>query len=300
MPQDQQIESLEAAAERVPTGATEFILDLDKLRRGGDELSRVLAWNPSVHESHFFSVRWNAMASVLRPALEKIGKRDREDSDPDDLRWLRDNIHLLWSELWNTRNAFKLHKKLPHVRTPSGSTIPRAAAVAEAYLHAVEFNFDETSFITYLGAFQKSSGLKFRELWALLPAMELVLLEQVAIRARKFLDTTEPVTVGICIRSLREINQLHWKEVLEPQIAFDEVLRQDPAGAYSRMDFESRNLYREKVVKIAERSDFTEMEVAHEAIALARQTLEQGTENPRIAIRESHVGHYLVGDGAAL
>src|SRR5438874_801421 len=300
MPQDQQIESLEAAAERVPAGATEFVLDLEKLRRGGDELSRVLAWNPSVHGSHFFSVRWNAMASVLRPALEKIGKRERENSDPDDLRWLRDNIHLLWSELWNTRNAFKLHKKLPHVRTPSGSTIPRAAAVAEAYLHAVEFTFDETSFTAYLGAFQKSSALKFRELWALLPAMELVLLEQVAIRSRKFLDTTEPVTVGICIRSLREINQLHWKEVLEPHIAFDEVLRQDPAGAYSRMDFESRNLYREKVVKIAERSDFTEMEVAHEAIALARHALEQGTEDPRIAIRESHIGHYLVGDGAAL
>jgi len=300
MPQDQQIESLEAAAERVPSGATEFVADLDKLQRGGEELSRLLAWNPSVHESHFFSVRWNAMASVLRPALEKIGKREREDSDPDDLRWLRDNIHLLWSELWNTRNAFKLHKKLAHVRTPSGSTIPRAAAVAEAYLHAVEFNFDETSFITYLGAFQKSSALKFRELWAVLPAMELVLLEQVAIRARKFLDTTEPVTVGICIRSLREINQLHWKEVLEPQIAFDDVLRQDPAEAYARMDFESRNLYREKVVKIAERSDFTEMEVAHEAVALARRALEQSAEDPRVVVRESHVGHYLVGDGTAL
>jgi cyclic beta-1,2-glucan synthetase len=299
MPQDQQIESLEAVAERVPSGAKDFVVDLDKVSGSGEELSRLLAWNPSVHESHFFSVRWNAMASVLRPALEKINKRERDDSDPDDLRWLRENMHLLWAELWNTGNAFKLHKKLPHVRTPSGSTIPRAAAVAEAYLHAVEFNFDETSFIAYLGAFQKSSALKFRELWALLPAMELVLLEQVAIRARKFLETAEVVSVGICIRSLREINQLHWKEVLEPQIAFDQVLRQDPAGAYSRMDFESRNLYREKVVKIAERSDFTEMEVAYEALALARRALEHGAEDSRIAMRESHVGYYLVGDGAA-
>src|SRR5207248_6379175 len=282
MPQDQQIESLEAAAERVPSGAAEFVLDLDKLRRGGDELSRVLAWNPSVHESHFFSVRWNAMASVLRPALEKIGKRDREDSDPDDLRWLRDNIHLLWSELWNTRNAFKLHKRLPHVRTPSGATIPRAAAVAEAYLHAVDFNFSEASFIAYLGAFQKTTVLKFRELWTLLPSMELVLLEQVAIRARKFLDTSEPASVGICVSTLREINQLHWKEVLEPQIAFDQVLRQDPAGAYCRMEFESRNLYREKLVKLADRSDLTEMEVALEALTLARNAQERPNDEPRL------------------
>jgi cyclic beta-1,2-glucan synthetase len=299
MPQDPQIESLEAAAERVPADAQDFAHDVVQLQHSGEELSKLLAWNPSVHTSHFFSVRWNAMSSVLRPTLEKISKKEREESDPDDLHWMRDNQYLLWSELWNTRNAFKLHKVSPHVRTPSGSTIPRSAAVAEAYLHAVKFNFDEKSFIAYLGGFQKSSPLKFRELWALLPAMELVLLEQVAIRARKFLRTGEPVSVGVCIRSLREINQLHWKEVLEPQIAFDQVLRQDPAGAYARMDFESRNLYREKIVKIAARSDFTEMEVALEALELARRAEDQSSDDTRLLARESHIGYYLVGEGAA-
>jgi hypothetical protein len=299
MPQDPQIESLEAAAGRVPADAQDFARDVAQLQRGGEDLSKLLAWNPSVHTSHFFSVRWNAMASVLRPTLEKISKKDREQSEPDDLRWMRDNMYLLWSELWNTRNAFKLHKVSPHVRTPSGSTIPRSAAVAEAYLHAVKFNFDEKSFSAYLGGFQNSSPLKFRELWALLPAMELVLLEHVAIRARKFLQTGEAVSVGICIRSLREINQLHWKEVLEPYIAFDQVLRQDPAGAYARMDFESRNLYREKVVRIAARSDFTEMEVALEALELARRAQEQSSDDTRLLARESHVGYYLVGEGMA-
>lgn len=297
MPQDPQIEIIESVNERVPGGATGKGPDLAQLQQNGEELSKLLAWNPSVHTSHFFSVRWNAMASLLRPALEKINKKEREESDPDDLRWLRDNMHLLWSELWNTRNAFKLHKKLPHVRTPSGSTIPRAAAVAEAYLHAVAFRFSEESFLAHIGGFQQGTALKFRELWALLPAMELVLLEQVAIRARKLLDNGEPVAVGICIHSLREINQLRWKEVLEPQIAFDSVLQQDPAGAYPRMDFESRNLYREKIVKIAERSDFTEMEVAMEALALARRAAEQKLENPRMAERESHIGYYLVAEG---
>ncbi|HEY4054399.1 MAG TPA: glucoamylase family protein [Terriglobales bacterium] len=299
MPQDPQIESLEAASERVPADAQDFTGNVGQLQRAGEELSKLLAWNPSVHTSHFFSVRWNAMSSVLRPTLEKIGKKEREESDPDDLRWMRDNQYLLWSELWNTRNAFKLHKVSPHVRTPSGSTIPRSAAVAEAYLHAVKFNFDEKSFIAYLDGFQKSSPLKFRELWALLPAMELVLLEQVAVRARKLLQTGEAVSVGVCICSLREINQLHWKEVLEPQIAFDQVLRQDPAGAYARMDFESRNLYREKIVRIAARSDFTEMEVAQEVLELARRAQEQSSDDTRLLARESHVGYYLIGEGVA-
>src|SRR5437764_15471327 len=110
MPQDPQIESLEAAAGRVPADAHDFAADVARLQHSGEELSKLLAWNPSVHTSHFFSVRWNAMSSVLRPTLEKISKKDREESDADDLRWLRDNQYMLWSELWNTRNAFKLHK----------------------------------------------------------------------------------------------------------------------------------------------------------------------------------------------
>ena len=299
MPENTHIELIENLAERVPEEAGRAAPDPDQLRQRAEEVSTLLAWNPSVRESGFFAARWTAMAAALRPALERVARSERAESDPDDLRWLRDNLPLLWAELWNTRNAFKLLRRLPHVRTPKGITIPRAAALAEAYLHAVEFEFSEASFLTYLDAFQKATVLKFRELWALLPAMELLLLEQVAIRARKFFDSSEPAAIGISVCSLREINQLQWRDALEPHIAFDRVLRQDPAGAYPRMDFESRSLYREKIVKIAERSDLTEMEVAVEALALAQRASERPVKDPRSAARESHIGYYLVSDGAA-
>ena len=299
MPENTHIETIENVAERVPEGASEAGASLDQVRRNAEEVSKLLAWNPSVHTSHFYSARWNAMAAVLRPALEEVNDTPRKPSEPDDLRWLRENAVLLWAELWNTRNAFKLLSRLPHVRTPSGSTIPRAAAVAEAYLHAVEFEFGEASFLAYLDAFQKTTVLKFRELWTLPPSMELVLLEQIAIRARKFLDTSEPASVGICIRSLRELNQLHWKDVLEQQITFDLLLQQDPAGAYPKMDFDSRNLYRDRLVKLAEQSDFTEMEVAFEALSLAKRAQEQQIDDPRLATRESHIGYYIVAEGVS-
>ena len=224
MPQNTHLEMIEAEAERVPQGAKEAALDTDSLRRNAEEVARRLAWNPGVHKSPFFSVRWNAMAAALRPVLEKVNRTTRNPSDPDDLRWLRDNMPLLGAELGNTRNAFKRLRRLPHVRTPRGTTIPRVAAVAEAFLHAVDFDFNESSFITYLGAFQESNALKFRELWALIPAMELALLDQVAARGRKLLEDSESSQgIGICVRSLREINQLQWREVLEPQIAFDRI-----------------------------------------------------------------------------
>jgi cyclic beta-1,2-glucan synthetase len=299
MPQNTHVEMADAEAMRMAETTKQPVADFASFRKNAEEVSRCLAWNPSVHASRFFSARWKAMAATLRPVLEKVARAKRKQPESDDHRWLRENLPLLWAELWNTRNAFKLLRRLPHVLTPRGTTIPRVAAIAEAYLYAAEFNFSEASFTAYIGAFQESTTLKFRELWALVPAMELALLEQIAGRSRNVFDETSSQAVGGCVRSLREINQLHWKEVLEPQIAFDRVLRQDPAGAYARMDFESRNFYREKLVLTAERSDFTEMEVAAQALELARQAQQQPSDDPRMALRESHIGYYLLGAGSS-
>jgi hypothetical protein len=298
MPQNTHIELIEAEAERVPEGAKETAPDFERLRHNAEELSGLLAWNPSVQTSPFFTVRWNAMASVLRPVLEQVAKEGRTESESDDHRWLRENSTLLWSHLWNTKNAFKTLTRLPHVRTPRAITIPRVAGVAEAFLHGVDFEFNEAGFLAYLGAYQQTTVLKFGELWALIPSLELVLLEQIAVRGRSALEHPEtPQKVGVCVKSLREISQLHWKDVLDPQIVFDRVLCEDPAGAYQQMDFDSRALYREQVVRIAERSDFTEMEVAQAALALARNADKQDFSNIRERARQSHIGYYLLGPG---
>jgi len=299
MPQNTHIEMAEAEAARIQE-QKRTTPEFDALRKNAEEVSQRLAWNPSVHASGFFSGRWTAMAATLKPVLEKAGRRGRKLPESEDLRWLRENLHLLWAEFWNTRSAFKQLRRLPHVLTPRGTTIPRAAAVAEAYLYAAEFNFSESGFSAYVAAFQETTLLKFRELWAIVPAMELALLEQIAARSKNAFDENAPSqSIGTCIKSLIEINQRQWKEVLEPQIAFDRVLRQDPAGAYARLDFESRNLYREKLVKIAERSDATEMEVAMQALEMARQAQERPVGDPRVALRESHIGYYLLAEGAA-
>jgi cyclic beta-1,2-glucan synthetase len=298
MPQNTHIELIEAEVERVPQGASKDTPDFRDLRRQAEELAGLLAWNPSVQTSAFFTVRWNAMAVVLRPLLERVERDGRSESETDDHRWLRENATLLWSRLSNTQNAFKPLNRLPHVSTPRGITIPRTAGVAEAFLHAVDFQFSEETFIAYLGAYQNTTVLKFGELWALIPSLELVLLEQTAARGQKALENPEaPQKVGVCVRSLRDISQLHWKDVLDAQIGFDKVLRDDPAGAYSRMDFDSRDMYRARLVKIAENSDSTEMEVAHAVVALARNAEKQSLEDPRQALRLSHIGYYLIGPG---
>ena len=91
---------------------------------------------------------------------------------------------------------------------------------------------------------------------------------------------------------------MHWEEALDSQIAFDKVLREDPAGAYSRMDFDSRDMYRARLVKIAEAPIRPKSwKSPRPALALARNAKKEDLGDPRQAQRQSHIGFYLIGPG---
>ena len=128
MPQNTHIEMAEAGAAHAQEAQRQAATDFPALCKNAEEVSRRLAWNPSVHASGFFSTRWKVMAASLRPVLEKVERRSRKLPESDDLRWLRENLLLLWAEFWNTRNAFKKLRRLPHVLTPRG-TMPLLCAM---------------------------------------------------------------------------------------------------------------------------------------------------------------------------
>ena len=112
---------------------------------------------------------------------------------------------------------------------------------------------------------------------------------------------THPERITTCIRTFESVSQTSWKDILERLIPFDQILRKDPAGAYAAMDVESRNVYRERVAKMAQRSDRTELEVAEEALGSgAASSQRERYSDPRIQLRESHIGYYLRGEGARL
>jgi hypothetical protein len=214
---------------------------------------------------------------------------------------LHDNIRLLEAESEDIREAFKVPHKLPHVRAHHGVVIPRIAAVAEDFLDAAAYQFTEPDFAAYIQAFQGITVLKMEELWTLVSVLKLVLLEQIAARSGRLIkDPTGSFAVDVLVRSLRDVGQASWKQVIEPLILFDHILREDPAGAYPRMDFESRALYRKKLVNIADHSDCSEMEVASEALALARQAKKEANQDPRLTQRRSHIGFYLLAEGTPL
>lgn len=102
-------------------------------------------------------------------------------------------------------------------------------------------------------------------------------------------------TVGNIITSMRLLSTLDWKEFFESVSKIDPVLAQDPAGAYSSMDFSTRDGYRHVIEKLAKRTKVSELEVAGAVIALATRSAKATPDDHRRA----HVGYYLVGKGLA-
>ena len=256
---------------------------------------------PGQQESQHFRDRCEALNRAFKPLFISLEARSTS-AVSDDFRRLQENMYLVSGELQETCATFNATHKLPHVRTPDGTILPRVAVLAEGLLSANAFQFSESSFTSYIQAFQQVTVLKLAELWMLIPVMKVVLLEHIAERGRRLLeDSSRSYGIQDLVRSLQDIKQTSWKLIIEPLILFDQILRQDPAGAYPRMDYETRELYRKQLVKIGDRCDYSdETKIASEAVALAREAQTHRNENPRVTLRDSHVGSYLLAEGMGI
>ncbi len=111
------------------------------------------------------------------------------------------------------------------------------------------------------------------------------------------------VSVGNCMTSLRLLSALDWMVFFEHTSLVEAELRHDPAGAYARQDFATKDRYRQTVEKLARGSDHDELAIARCAVELARRnqpTAGDGAAalrgDSRAAAR-AHCGCYLIGPG---
>ncbi|MGD8430287.1 MAG: glucoamylase family protein, partial [Ectothiorhodospiraceae bacterium] len=98
------------------------------------------------------------------------------------------------------------------------------------------------------------------------------------------------------IWSLHQLERADWKGFFERTSAVHQTLAEEPTGAYSRMDFETRDRYREAVEKLARHAGCDEVEVAKVAVRLCR-TAYPKPEDGNAATAAAHVGYYLIDRG---
>jgi hypothetical protein len=267
-----------------------------ELRSQAAELAHNLRWMPKVRTSPFFVDRARLLNRRVAIVLRRLNAPPHTPMS-EELETLRGNRTLLSGELQRYGDGPRPASGIAHVQTPGGEIVPRVFAIAKGLLVSTSYHYSAEAFSAYVEAFQESSVLEMQELWLLGSAVKLILLEEITIRAARVFEGIAGSEIDVCLRSLREVGQTSWKDIVEPLILFDQVLRQDPAGVYADMDFDSRNLYRTEIVDIAQHSDCTEHEIAQAALNLAQEAHRQSYENPREAKRYAHIGYYLASDG---
>ncbi|OGP10940.1 MAG: hypothetical protein A2048_05665 [Deltaproteobacteria bacterium GWA2_45_12] len=118
---------------------------------------------------------------------------------------------------------------------------------------------------------------------------------QAVIQLEHHRQVTAQTTVSNIITSMRLLSSLDWRKFIESVSLVDPILNQDPSGAYSKMDFATRDRYRHVVERLAKRSKQSELKVAEHLIEVAGKP--QGLDGHPESPKRSHVGFYLIGDG---
>ena len=191
--------------------------------------------------------------------------------------WLLDHYTFLRAQVRDIGDAVPhgFYRRLP--RLPGGE--PRICVLAAKLIALTGAKFDLDRALEYWDAQQQDGVFMLAELWAIGPMMRLALVEAVAAA-----DGDEVLT-GNGITTLRLLDSADWHEFVEALAVVDRILREDPAGVYGAMDFETRDAYRHAVEGYARAARRPETEVASLAIELARRD-------------GRHVGEYLVADSA--
>ncbi|HSS22182.1 MAG TPA: glucoamylase family protein [Pyrinomonadaceae bacterium] len=128
-------------------------------------------------------------------------------------------------------------------------------------------------------------------------------IEQI-IHAEHQRQAATQVTVGNIITSMRLLSTLDWRDFFESVSLIEPLLGADPAGAYSQMEFATRDRYRHVIERISKRTRSDELEVARAAVELAEGSVTGKTNDEDTAGAtylshppEAHVGFYLVDEG---
>jgi cyclic beta-1,2-glucan synthetase len=218
---------------------------------------------------------------------------------------LLESTRMLEAALIAGDNTSATFATLPHIRVDGNKELPRAINLAEGYLSAAQGIWSPESLITFVNQAQKRDALLLEEVTVLPQALKLAQLEYIVDRAEEAfkageLPPIEQSPFSAILHSMRRLNQFEWRNVLEPLIAFDSILREDPCGVFAHMEDETRHHYHLRVAELAEHADASEVETAQFALELARDSSRRADPDPRHARRTTHIGYYLFAEGLPL
>lgn len=138
----------------------------------------------------------------------------------------------------------------------------------------------------------KGSGLTLPLSWVDQQLVETGYTSSELIHLENQSQAADQVSMRNSIESLRLLRTTEWRDFVESISSVDQVLKEDPV--YANMDFTTRDTYRHVIESIAQKSPFSEADIAAIAIRLATASKDNQED-----YRKRHVGYYLIDKGIA-
>lgn len=101
------------------------------------------------------------------------------------------------------------------------------------------------------------------------------------------------VSIGNCIKSIKDLQRINFLEIFENINGVEEILRKDPANTYEKMDLKTKEYYRNKIKEISEKTKISEIYIANKILELATREF----KDSKFKEKKAHIGYYLISDG---
>ncbi len=114
---------------------------------------------------------------------------------------------------------------------------------------------------------------------------------QEIIKKEHFDIAIKKVSIGNCIKSIKDIQRINFTEIFEKINGVEEILRKDPANIYDKMTYKTKEYYRNKIKELSIKTKISEIYITSKALELANKNKEN--ENKKM----SHIGYYIIDKG---
>ena len=172
-----------------------------------------------------------------------------------------------------------------------------------AYRSRVSGYTDKYPFMEYMSFRLKRYGKKAIPFLNILEEQASKMGTSIAeiIKKEHFDMASKKVLIGNCIRSIKDLMHINLSEIFEEINGTNEILKQDPAGVYDKMDYPTKTYYRNTIKEIAKKSKMAEIYIAKKTVEIA-QTAKQEIQENRMENtienqKKTHIGYYLIGEG---
>ena len=117
------------------------------------------------------------------------------------------------------------------------------------------------------------------------------------VKKEHFDVAVKKVLVGNAIITLKNISRVNFLEIFESINGVEDILKQDPAQQYDKMDVETKTYYRNKIQEISKKTKISEIYITKKCLELSKKAKEKLETNDINDERKTHIGYYLIDKG---